>query len=134
MDYKTEIIVRHYECDSYGHVNNANYLNYLEHARGEYLKAIGFDYKGYMDAGFGLYVIKISITYKSPAFPEESLEISTRVLKRRKASGTFFQVIKRGETTICEAEVSWASVGKDGKMTPIPVEWDVEGLNVCKAE
>ena len=25
--------VRSYECDSYGHVNNAVYLNYLEFAR-----------------------------------------------------------------------------------------------------
>lgn len=134
MEYKTEITVRHYECDAYGHVNNANYLNYLEHARGEYLKTIGFDYKGYVAEGYGIYVIKVSITYKSPAFPDETLDVITRVLKRRKASGTFFQVIKRGETVICEAEVSWASVGQDGKMTPIPDKWDVEGLNVNEKE
>ena len=30
---KTEVVVRGYEIDVYGHVNNAVYLSYLEHAR-----------------------------------------------------------------------------------------------------
>ncbi len=84
MEHKTDIIVRHYECDAYGHVNNANYLNYLEHARGEFLKQIGFDYKGYMAAGFGLLVVKISINYKLPALPEEVLTIESKTIKRRR--------------------------------------------------
>ena len=129
MEYKTEITVRHYECDAYGHVNNANYLNYLEHARGEYLKDIGFDYKSFVESGFGIYVVKISIAYKNPALPDETLDIYTKPIKRKKASGVFFQQIKRGDTLICEAEVTWASIGKDGKMAGIPKEWDVPGLN-----
>lgn len=129
MNYKTDIMVRHYECDAYGHVNNANYLNYLEHARSEYLKNIGFDYKTFVEAGFGVYVIKVSITYKAPALPDDVLEITTKPIKRRRASGIFFQQIKRGDTLICEAEVTWASIGKDNKMAAIPAKWDVPGLN-----
>ena len=34
--------VRSYECDSYGHVNNAVYLNYLEFARMSALEENGF--------------------------------------------------------------------------------------------
>ena len=36
--FKTELQVRSYELDFYGHVNNAIYLNYLEYARGNYLE------------------------------------------------------------------------------------------------
>jgi len=129
MESKTEITVRHYECDAYGHVNNANYLNYLEHARSEFLKDIGMDYKSFVEAGFGVYVIKISITYKSPALPDDVLTVTTKPIKRRSASGTFFQQIRHGDRLVCEAEVTWASVGKDGKMTAIPAEWDTSGLN-----
>ncbi len=128
MTNKTKITVRHYECDAYGHVNNANYLNYLEHARLEFLTSIGFDYKNYVTAGYGVYVVKITISYKSSALPEENLDIYTKAIKRKKASGIFYQEIKRGETLICEAEVTWASIGQDGKMSAIPEEWDVPGL------
>jgi YbgC/YbaW family acyl-CoA thioester hydrolase len=31
---------RGYELDSYGHINNAVYLNYLEHARWEFLREL----------------------------------------------------------------------------------------------
>lgn len=38
MTYEYEIQVRGYELDSFGHVNNAVYLNYLEEARWNILK------------------------------------------------------------------------------------------------
>jgi len=129
MKHKTELNVRHYECDAYGHVNNAIYLNYLEHARSEFLKDIGFDYKGYVADGFGIYVVKITISYKNSAYPDDLLEIYTKPIKRNRASGVFYQEIKRGETLICEAEVTWASIGTNGKMSALPDKWDVKGLN-----
>jgi acyl-CoA thioester hydrolase len=36
--HRTSIIVRGYELDSYGHVNNAVYLQYLEQARWVFMK------------------------------------------------------------------------------------------------
>lgn len=129
MIYKTGITVRHYECDAYGHVNNANYLNYLEHARSDYLKQIGFNYNSFVDEGYGIYVAKISISYKNSALPEDELEVFTRVTKRKRASGVFVQQIKRGDLLICEAEVTWASIGRDGKVCAIPDKWNVPGLN-----
>lgn len=36
--------VRDYECDLQGVVNNAAYLNYLEHARHEMLRLSGIDF------------------------------------------------------------------------------------------
>ncbi len=130
--HKTEIVVRHYECDVYGHVNNANYLNYLEHARGEFLKDIGFDYKNYVAEGYGVYVVKVSINYRSSALPEETLEIFTKPIKRRRANGIFYQEIKRGDTPICDAEVTWAAIGQDGKLCAIPEHFDVTGLDAVK--
>src|SRR6185437_16164438 len=39
--YRTQLEVRGYELDSFGHVNHANYLNYFEHARWRMLQDEG---------------------------------------------------------------------------------------------
>ncbi len=36
----TSFTARGYELDSYGHINNAVYLNYFEHARWEYFREL----------------------------------------------------------------------------------------------
>ena len=45
-----EVEVRSYELDVYNHVNNAVYLNWLEHGRSKLLQDKGFDYLSIMDA------------------------------------------------------------------------------------
>lgn len=120
--------VRTYECDAYGHVNNAVYLNYLEYARTEYLREVGFDYSAAVAAGYGLYVARIEIDYKKPAFPENVLTIRTSPLKKGAVSGVMFQQVFRGEELLSEAKVTWAFVDAQGAPTRIPPRWDVPGL------
>jgi len=121
--------VRTYECDSYGHVNNANYLNYLEYARYELLKDVGFDYQRAVDAGYGVFIVRIEIDYKRPAVADDLLTIKTWPLKKRAASGTFAQEIRRGDDLLVEAKVTWAFVDSKGSPAKIPPEWDVPGLS-----
>ncbi len=129
MKHTAKLRVRSYECDSYGHVNNANYLNYLEFARMDYLYDIGFDYNGMFEAGYRLYVTQINISYKASALLYDDLLIDTETVKLKKISGTFLQKIYKKDGTVCaEAEVSWACVNKDGRPTKFPEEFIVEGL------
>ncbi|HEY6873202.1 MAG TPA: acyl-CoA thioesterase [Geobacteraceae bacterium] len=62
--FTLEMAVRDYECDLQGVVNNAVYQNYLEHARHEYLKAIGIDFAALAAQGINLVVTRIEIDYK----------------------------------------------------------------------
>lgn len=59
-----ELQVRDYECDMQGHVNNAVYLNYLEHCRHEYLKEFGLDFSKLVKNGNHLVVIRAEVDYK----------------------------------------------------------------------
>ncbi len=129
MKHTTEIIVRSYECDSYNHVNNAVYLNYLEHARMDFLHAAGFDYKGIVAAGFSLYVTHIDIHYKGSAFLDDRLFIETYPSKLKHVMGEFSQKITKEDGTVCaEATVTWASVTSTGRPAKIPDEFMVDGL------
>ena len=93
MKHTAELTVRSYECDSYGHVNNANYLNYLEYGRMEYLHAIGFDYTGLVTAGYYLYVTHIDIYYKASAVLDDKLFIEVVPTKLKAVQGSFHQKI-----------------------------------------
>lgn len=129
MKTKSILKVRTYECDSYGHVNNAVYLNYLEFGRMDFLNQIGFDYNGILKAGFYLYVTHIDIHYKSSAFFNDELTIESYSTKLGAVSGTFHQRILNQNGVLCaEADVSWASVTTEGKPARIPKEFLVEGL------
>ena len=120
--------VRTYECDSNGHVNNATYLNYLEYARHEFLRSIGFDYSLVTQEGYGVYIARIEIDYKKSAILDDTLLIRSWPIKKRAASGTLVQQILRGEDVIAEAQITWAFVNPSGIPTKIPEKWNLPGL------
>jgi acyl-CoA thioester hydrolase len=120
--------VRTYECDSYGHVNNANYLNYLEYGRYELLKDVGFDYPAAIKAGYGVYVARVEIDYKRAALPDDKLFIKSWPVKKGAVSGVIAQEIWRGEELLVEAKVTWAFVDARGMPIRIPPEFDLPGL------
>lgn len=129
MKTKSKLVVRSYECDSYSHVNNAVYLNYLEYGRMEYLHTVNFDYNGIVKAGYYLYVTHIDIYYKASAFLDDVLYVEVEPSKLKKISGEFKQRVVKEDGTVCvEATVTWACVNKEGRPSRIPEEFLVPGL------
>ncbi len=129
MVCRSELKVRGYELDAYGHVNNAVYLNYLECARGEYLEGIGFDYPGAIAAGYGLWVVRIEIDYRSSARRGDLLSIETWPVEKKLTNGTLKQRILKGDALVVEARVKWAFVDTaTGRPSRIPPEFDVPSL------
>jgi len=122
------LTVRTYECDSYGHVNNANYLHYLEYARYEFLRGVGFDYPAMLAAGYGVYIARVEIDYKKPAVVDDELSIKSWPVKKGAVSGVIAQEIRRGDDLIVTAKVTWAFVDSKGIPSKIPPEWDKPGL------
>jgi acyl-CoA thioester hydrolase len=62
--YELAFSVRDYECDLQGIVNNAVYLNYLEHSRHQYLLSKKVDFAKLHTEGIDLVVSRIEIDYK----------------------------------------------------------------------
>ena len=76
------LVVRGYELDSYGHVNNAVYLQYFEQARWEFMKDQGLLEK-INGQEFFLVVVDTHIRYmrESNLFDELVIETSCKVEK-----------------------------------------------------
>ena len=128
MKHTTPLTVRPYECDSYGHVNHAVYVNYLEHARMQFLHAAGYDYKGLIAAGFFTVISHLDIAYRSPAYADDALEIETESRETRRVSGVFHQVIRRGPDVVAEADVHWCVVDGAGRPARPPERYDLRRL------
>jgi YbgC/YbaW family acyl-CoA thioester hydrolase len=114
--------VRSYECDSYGHVNNATYLNFLEFARMEALEAKSLTLDKFKKSGFLVLIRRVEIDYKYPATMGDILLIKTFVSDHRRTSGTFTQQIIREQDkkSIVTANVSWVFTNLQGRPIPIP--------------
>lgn len=121
----TPLTVRPYECDPYGHVNHANYLHYLEVARLDYMRAVGFDYHGLLAAGYIMPITRIDISYRAAALSEDDLTIESTPVAVRRVTGSMKQTIRRGDTVIAEALVEWCVVDKDGRPARPPSAYDL---------
>jgi acyl-CoA thioester hydrolase len=69
------------DTDAMGHVNNANYLTYVEIARVAYYEQVTGNALpiGTHGAEEGMILAEIRMTYRSPAFYGETLTVETRV-------------------------------------------------------
>jgi len=62
--YELDFVVRDYECDLQGIVNNAVYLNYFEHARHTFLISKNIDFARLHAEGIDVVVSRIEVDYK----------------------------------------------------------------------
>jgi acyl-CoA thioester hydrolase len=77
--YTLQLKVRDYECDLQGVVNNSVYQNYLEHARHEFLRSIGTDFKSLHEQGTDAMVSRIEIDYKSSLTSGDEFEVRINI-------------------------------------------------------
>jgi len=117
-----EVEARSYELDPYGHVNNAVYVNWLEHGRLCFLRDRGHTYTSVPEA-FGVHVVVIrqDLQYKAQVRLGDRLLVTTRILRLGTTSFAFFQEIAYPDGRVAASgEVTMVSVGPDGAAKPIP--------------
>lgn len=88
------------DTDSGGLVYHANYLRYLEHARTEWLRQLGYEQVELAgELGVLFTVRSLQIDYLKPARLDDLLEIETRLQHCGRASLVFEQAVTRQTTT-----------------------------------
>lgn len=118
--YKANFEVRDYECDIQGRVNNAIYLNYLEHTRHLYLKSIGINFADMSREGRDLVIARFELDYKAPLFFDDKFYVTCRLFKQSKLKLCFEQEIykiteEHEELLVLKAKGMAACVNKSGR-------------------
>ena len=93
--FEVELKVRDYECDMDHVVNNAVYLNYLEHARHELLESKGLKFGELSKCGISLVVTRVEIDYKGSLVSGDSFVIRSTLKRSGRIRFLFNQSIHR---------------------------------------
>ncbi len=116
--------VRDYECDTQGHVNNANYQHYFEVARHEFLEKVGLNFHQLHLNGIDAVVAKVEIRYKVPLVGMDTFKCTVTRLERVGVKYIFHQEIIRlsDHATCAKAKIEVVNL-VDGKLAQ-PVVFD----------
>jgi acyl-CoA thioester hydrolase len=93
--FELELEVRDYECDLEGVVNNAVYLNYLEHARHSYLRTRGLDFAQLHEQGCDLVMTRAEIDYKIPLRSGDRFVVRLNIGRESRLRFVFEQAVHR---------------------------------------
>ncbi|PIE41926.1 MAG: tol-pal system-associated acyl-CoA thioesterase [Gammaproteobacteria bacterium] len=98
------------DTDAGGIVYYVNYLKYMERARTEWLRDLGFDFASLQQLN-SLFVVKNAhVDYLAPAKMDDLLEVTASVAKIARTYIMFKQMVKREGMPLCEATIKVACI------------------------
>jgi len=120
--FEYQITVRGYELDSYGHVNHAVYLNYMEQARWEIIREAGL-LDQLIREEKKLVVIKAEVRYINEIKLFDKVIIHTKV-KKEAPYLVFYQKLfnQNGNTRVARAVIKAILLDEQKKPLDIPDE------------
>ena len=120
--------VRFSDTDMMGVVHHANYIQYFELARIEYLRRRGLNYATWVGLGLHLPVIHVDVSYRSPSYLDDLLHIEVRLSQiSRVKVGFTYRVLRpvNGDLVhIASGSTMLACVGNDHR--PIRMSKEAE--------
>ena len=113
-EFKWPVRVYYEDTDAGGIVYHTCYLKYMERARTEYLRALGYSHgKLRAEEGILFVVNRININFKRPAVFDDELTVTAALDKTTGASLMFHQTICRNDEELCEADIAVACLSAD---------------------
>lgn len=102
------------DTDAGGIVYYVNYLKFMERARTELVRSLGFDQSALQGENIIFVVHSVAVRYHAPARLDDELVVGVDVLELKRASVRFRQQIVRADgVLLCEGEVLVACVSAD---------------------
>ncbi|AQZ95063.1 tol-pal system-associated acyl-CoA thioesterase [Halopseudomonas phragmitis] len=102
------------DTDAGGIVYYVNYLKFMERARTELVRSLGFDQSVLQRENIIFVVHSVAARYHAPARLDDELVVSAEVLEIKRASIRFSQQVRRSDgVLLCEGEVLVACVSAD---------------------
>lgn len=127
MDFNWPVRVYYEDTDAGGIVYHANYLKFMERARTEWLRQLGFSQQQLRSEDTLFVVRSLNIQYKAPVTLDDELFVSVTIEQQRKVGFVMLQQIKRKKNkdfellALAQVEIACISVAGKAKKIPQPL-------------
>ena len=126
------IRVYYEDTDAGGVVFYANYLKFMERARTEWLRSLGYEQDDLMAKGVIFAVRHVDVDYLRPARFNDSLNVVSRITRLARASITFEQTVSKTPQIITRASIKVACLDAVSfRPIAIPTDMKEDFLSVC---
>ena len=120
-EFRWPVRVYYEDTDSGGVVYYANYLRFMERARTEWLRSLGFEQDRLArDEGVIFAVTEVDVKFRRPARFNDALTVTARIIERGRVSLRFAQAVYRENELLCEGRVQIASLDS-ARFSPRPM-------------
>ncbi|MFJ9541053.1 acyl-CoA thioesterase [Streptomyces sp. NPDC101225] len=103
--FSVPVTVRGYETDVQGHLNQAVYLNYAEHARWSLLRAAGIGQAELIGRGVGPVALETTVRYRRELLAGDEVEVTCAFLWGEGKTFRMEQTIRKADGTVA-AEIT----------------------------
>ena len=121
MAFSMPVRVYYQDTDAAGVVFHANYLDFMERSRVEWLRIQGFEPQELARRFRIMFIVRhLDIAYMKPAVLDDVVTVTAAVQKLGRAQVTLVQEVMRGTEALVRASVNLACVATD-TLKPMPV-------------
>ncbi len=103
--FETNLTIKEFHLDTFGHVNNATYLSLFEQNRWDMISSRGYDLQTIKQTGHGPTILEVAIKFKKELRARQDIVIRSELLDYVKKIGHLKQTILNDQGEVCcEAE------------------------------
>jgi len=113
--YKYSRKIYGFECDIYGHMNNAAYLNLYEEARSEVLDSCGCSVAHLKNQNIDLYLTRIELDFKKEVHLGEKVSIETQLQSISRVRYCWLQTLRGEDNRVCNQALVTGAFVRQGR-------------------
>ena len=116
VDEEFSVKVRVYieDTDAGAIVYYVNYLKFMERARTEFMRSLGYGKSAIFNHNLMFVVRDVAVTYLLPAQLDDELEVTASIVRVRGAGMVFRQRVQRGDEIMAQGDLTIACVDRAG--------------------
>lgn len=115
--------VQYYETDKMGIVHHSNYIRWMEEARTDFLRRIGWDYKRLEEMGVSSPVTAVDCKYRVSTYFADEIAISVAVEEFKGVKLKLRYEMKRENVLVCQGHSEHCFLNPRGKLVNLKKEY-----------